>query len=103
MTRGTARARRPPREALLAAGAAPPAGGRRTTRATASARGAPLGALLAARPEPPSEDVAGATRGSYRFLKGGRGRVLRGLLSSGERRTGRWDGGGCGWSWELSR
>ncbi len=67
------------------------------------ARGVPLKALLAARPGPPPGDAAGTTRGLYRYLKGGRESVLRGLLPNGARRAGRLDGGGCGWSWELSR
>jgi hypothetical protein len=73
------------------------------TPGAAKGRGAPLEAPLAARRAPPPADAADATRGSYRFPKGGRENVLRGLLPSGERRAGRWDGGGCGWLWQWSR
>jgi hypothetical protein len=72
-------------------------------RGAARVRGVSLKAPLAADLGLPTGDVVGATRGSYRFLKGGRESVLRGLPPSGERRSGRWGGGGCGWSWELSR
>ena len=73
------------------------------TREAAKARRASLEALLAANLRPPPEDTAGATRGSYHSLKGGRGSVLRFLLPSEAVRAGRWDEGGCGWSWGSSR
>ncbi len=73
------------------------------TRGAARVRGGALEAPLGADLGLPTGDVAGAMRGSYRFLKAGRESILRGLLPSETRRSGRWDGGGCGWSWELSR
>jgi hypothetical protein len=73
------------------------------TRGAARARGAPLEALLAADLGLPPKDAAGAMRRSYRYPEGGRESVLRVLLPSEARRAGWWDGGGFGWSWESSR
>jgi hypothetical protein len=73
------------------------------TPGAVQARGAPLEALLEAQLGPPPGDVVSAARGLYRFPRGRRGSVLRGLLPSGAKRTGRWVRGGYDWLWEWSR